>query len=187
MEAGRELRAPASRATHQRRARQGGSGGGVLARLPALLRARTVHQELAQNQARVGRVRARTGDLGPGASRLYYTLDALGRQDLIAKAYETIQQQHTPLAGDSEEQSFRLQQNFATRNGVSADDFAKAYNSFTVNSNLQRAEQLTQRYHVEGVPLVVVNGKYTTDVAKAGGEAKLIELINDLTSAEHRR
>jgi len=26
--------------------------------------------------------------------------------------------------------------------------------------NLQRAEQLTQRYHVEGVPLVVVNGKY---------------------------
>jgi thiol:disulfide interchange protein DsbA len=120
-------------------------------------------------------------------ARLYYTLDALGRQDLIAKAYETIQQQRTPLAGDSEEQSFRLQQNFATRNGVSGDDFAKAYNSFTVNSNLQRAEQLTQRYHVEGVPLVVVNGKYTTDVAKAGGEAKLIELVNDLTTAEHRR
>ena len=87
--------------------------------------------------------------------------------------------------GDSEEQTFKLQQKFATDNGVSADDFTKAYNSFTVNSNLQRAEELTQRYHVEGVPFVVVNGKYTTDVGKAGGETKLIELINDLSAAEH--
>jgi hypothetical protein len=38
---------------------------------------------------------------------------------------------------------------------------------------------------VQGVPFVVVNGKYTTDLAQAGGEAKLIELINDLTAAEH--
>ncbi|HYB34038.1 MAG TPA: DsbA family protein, partial [Steroidobacteraceae bacterium] len=71
------------------------------------------------------------------------------------------------------------------QNGVSADDFAKAYNSFTVNANLQRAEEITQRYRVEGVPLVVVNGKYTTDVAEAGGEARLIELINDLVASEH--
>ena len=133
------------------------------------------------------RVPVMWGPVHRAHARLYYTLDALGRQDLIAKAFETIQQQHTPLAGDGEEQSFKLQQNFATRNGVSADDFAKAYNSFTVNSNLQRAEQLTQRYHVEGVPLVVVNGKYTTELSKAGGEAKLIELVNDLATAEHRR
>jgi protein dithiol oxidoreductase (disulfide-forming) len=133
------------------------------------------------------RVPVMWGPVHRAHARLYYTLDALGRQDLISKAFETIQQQHTPLAGDGEEQSFKLQQNFATRNGVSADDFAKAYNSFTVNSNLQRAEQLTQRYHVEGVPLVVVNGKYTTDLSEAGGEAKLVELVDDLATAEHRR
>uniref|UniRef100_UPI0034E94304 DsbA family protein n=1 Tax=Enterococcus faecium TaxID=1352 RepID=UPI0034E94304 len=76
---------------------------------------------------------------------------------------------------------------FATANGVSADEFTKAYNSFTVNSNLQRAEQLTQRYHVEGVPLVVINGKYTADVAKAGGQSNLIQLIDDLAAAEHKK
>lgn len=118
-------------------------------------------------------------------ARLYYTLDALGRQDLIAKAFDTIAQQRVPLAGGSEEESFKVQQKFATDNGVSADDFAKAYNSFTVASNLSRAEELTQRYHVEGVPFIIVNGKYTTDVSHAGGEAKLIELINDLSAAEH--
>ena len=133
-------------------------------------------------------------------ARLFYTLEALGRQDLIAKAFDTIhdlaERRQPMLVGNSDEETFRMQQKFATDNGVSADDFAKAYNSFTVNSDLQRAEQLTQRYHVEGVPFFVVNGKYTTDVGKAGhdcpqteptcGEKKLIELLNDLTAAEHR-
>jgi protein dithiol oxidoreductase (disulfide-forming) len=122
-------------------------------------------------------------------ARLYYTLEALGRPELFEKAFDTIHQlvQHgePPLVGSSEDETFRMQQKFAVQNGVSADDFAKAYNSFTVNSDLQRAEELTQRYHVQGVPFIVVNGKYTTDVSKAGGEARLIELINDLAAAEH--
>ena len=75
---------------------------------------------------------------------------------------------------------------WATANGVKADDYTKAYNSFSVNSNLQRAEQLTQRYHVEGVPLIVINGKYTTDVAKAQGQSNLIQLIDDLAASEHK-
>ena len=122
-------------------------------------------------------------------ARLYYTLEALGRDDLIAKAFDTIHQdlenRVPPLVGQSEEETFRLQQQFAVQNGVSADDFAKAYNSFSVSSNLQRAEEITQRYHVQGVPFFVVNGKYSSDVAKAGSESKLIELINDLAASEH--
>jgi protein dithiol oxidoreductase (disulfide-forming) len=122
-------------------------------------------------------------------AHLYYTLEALGRPDLVGKALETIHQDienhQPPLLGDSDDETFHMQQQFAVQNGVSADDFAKAYNSFTVNSNLQRAEEITQRYRVEGVPLVVVNGKYTTDVAEAGGEGRLIELISDLVASEH--
>src|SRR5215467_175102 len=121
-------------------------------------------------------------------ARLYYTLEALGRDDLIAKAFDTIHQElenrQPPLVGQSEEETYRLQQQFAAQNGVSADDFSKAYNSFSVGSNLQRAEEITQRYHVQGVPLFVVNGKYSTDVAQAGSEPKLIELISDLAASE---
>ena len=122
-------------------------------------------------------------------ARLYYTLEALNRDDLVAKAFDTIHQdidnRTPPLFGQSDEETFRLQQEFATQHGISADDFSKAYNSFSVSSNLQRAEEITQRYHVQGVPFFVVNGKYGTDVAKAGSEAKLIELINDLAASEH--
>jgi len=130
------------------------------------------------------------GPMHRAHARLYYTLEALGRPDLIARAFDTIhdlaERRQPALAGATEEESLRMQQGFATKNGVSADDFEKAYNSFTVNSNLQRAEQLTQRYHVEGVPFFVVNGKYSTDISKAGGEGKLIDLVNWLAAAEHR-
>jgi len=129
-------------------------------------------------------------DVHRAHARLYYTLEALGRDDLVEKAFDTIHQdlenRVAPLFGGSDDETYRLQQQFAAQNGVSADDFSKAYNSFSVSSNLQRAEEITQRYVVQGVPFFVVNGKYSTDIAKAGTEPKLIELINDLAASEHR-
>jgi thiol:disulfide interchange protein DsbA len=118
-------------------------------------------------------------------ARLFYTLQALNRPDLFEKAFDTIQQKHEPLIAQSDDETLKLQEAFAKDNGITPDDFAKAYNSFTVNSNLQRAEQLTQRYQVQGVPLVVVDGKYSTDVAKAGGPQQLIQMIDDLAASEH--
>jgi thiol:disulfide interchange protein DsbA len=118
-------------------------------------------------------------------ARLFYTLQALNRPDLFEKAFDTIQQKHEPLIAQSDDETLKLQEAFAKDNGITPDDYAKAYNSFTVNSNLQRAEQLTQRYQVQGVPLVVVDGKYSTDVAKAGGPQQLIQIIDDLAASEH--
>lgn len=122
-------------------------------------------------------------------ARLYYTLVELGRQDLVSRAFATIHQDlesgRPPLFGDSEQQTFALQQQFAQQNGVSPADFARVYNSGAVNGDLQRAEEITQRYRVSDVPLIAVNGKYTTDLDQAGSETKLIELINDLAASEH--
>jgi protein dithiol oxidoreductase (disulfide-forming) len=119
-------------------------------------------------------------------ARLFYTLKALGRPDLIEKAFDTIQQQHNPLIASSDAESLQVEQAWAAQNGVSAADFANAYNSFSVNSDLARAEELTQRYRVQSVPLVIINGKYTTEVSKAGSAANLIQLIDDLAASEHR-
>jgi thiol:disulfide interchange protein DsbA len=119
-------------------------------------------------------------------AHLFYTIAALNRQDLVQKAFDAIQNGHQNLFAASEDETLKAQQAWAKENGVSPDDYAKAYNSFSVNSNLQRAESLTQRYHVEGVPLIVINGKYTTDVAKANGQSNLISIIDDLAAAEHK-
>jgi protein dithiol oxidoreductase (disulfide-forming) len=119
-------------------------------------------------------------------ARLYYTLAALGREDLFEKAFALAQQvQSSPLAGSTDAETLRLQQAFAAQNGISADDYAKAFNSFSVNSNMTRAQEITQRYRVDHVPFFVVNGKYTTDVSMAGSETQLIQLISDLAASEH--
>jgi thiol:disulfide interchange protein DsbA len=134
------------------------------------------------------RVPVMWGPVHRAHARLFYTLQALNRPDLFEKAFDTIQQKHEPLISTTgnEEETLKLQQAFAKDNGINPDDYAKAFNSFSVNSNLQRAEQLTQRYQVQGVPLVVINGKYSTDVAKAGGPQQLIAEIDDLAASEHR-
>jgi thiol:disulfide interchange protein DsbA len=133
------------------------------------------------------RVPVMWGPVHRAHAHLFYTLVALNRQDLVQKAFDAIQNQHQMLVAQTgEEDTLKAQEAFGKDNGVSAEDFAKAYNSFTVNSNLQRAEQLTQRYHVEGVPLIVINGKFTTDVAKAGSQSNLIALVDDLAATEHK-
>ena len=117
-------------------------------------------------------------------ARLFYTLQALQRSDLDNKVFETIHNDHNMLVANSDPETLNQQAQFAAAHGINADAFKSAYNSFTVSSNLARAEELTARYHVEGVPLIIVNGKYTTDVGKAGGPTELMALISDLVASE---
>ena len=119
-------------------------------------------------------------------AQLFYTLTTLGRPELIEKAFDTIQLQHNPLIGASDAESLRIGQAWAVQQGIAAADFAAAWNSAAVSAQLQRAEDLVLRYRIQSVPAVVINGKYKTDVARAGNAANLIQLIDDLAAAEHR-
>jgi thiol:disulfide interchange protein DsbA len=92
------------------------------------------------------------------------------------------------LVSNDEAATRKMQLDFATANGIKAEDFNKAWDSFSVTSDLQRAEQLSERYQVGSVPLIIINGKYTTDVGQAGGNAgELLAIINDLAASERRR
>jgi thiol:disulfide interchange protein DsbA len=121
--------------------------------------------------------------------RLFYTVEALGKLDAMHSAiFDEIQENHDPLVdpGVDPVKTEKIQAAFAARFGVSAADYDKAYNSFGVDQKLRRAEQLNRAYMVTGVPMIVVNGKYWTDVGHAGDENKLVALINDLATFEHR-
>jgi thiol:disulfide interchange protein DsbA len=132
------------------------------------------------------RVPVMWGPVHRAHAQLYYTLKQLGRNDLDDKVFETLHQQENPLMGNSPEETFERQLQFAKQNGIDPEMFRKAYSSFAVNADLVRADEITQRYHVEGVPLIVINGKYMTDVGKAGSHENLIAEINDLAAGEHR-
>jgi len=62
--------------------------------------------------------------------------------------------------------------------------FDNAFDSFSVNTSLRRADELARRYGVDSTPTVVVNGKYRTNASMAGGYPELLELINALAAAE---
>ncbi|MDE2306398.1 MAG: thiol:disulfide interchange protein DsbA/DsbL [Gammaproteobacteria bacterium] len=120
-------------------------------------------------------------------ARLFYTLQVLGKLDQLHTAiFNEIHVNNDPLTGDTDAQSEQMQLAFVTKHGVSAADFKNAYHSFTVETDLQRADEQMQRYHITGVPTFVINGKYVADVGTAGGEQRLIDLVNDLAAIEHK-
>jgi len=74
---------------------------------------------------------------------------------------------------------------FFARFGVSTGAFNEAFNSREVNTLLQRAEELNQRYQIQSVPSIVINGKYTSNASMTGSYERLIELIDALAASEH--
>lgn len=114
-----------------------------------------------------------------GHARVYYTAEMLGRlEDLHTVIFNEIQKNSNPLNSNSRIEAF------FTSHGVSQADFQKAFSSFAVESSLKRAETLGLRYKVDSVPMIIINGKYVTDVGRAGGQQQLIALINDLAARE---
>ncbi len=124
-------------------------------------------------------------------AHLYYALEAMGKlSDLHSEIFKEIQVSGDPLIGPDPNNTAaaeRLQLAFIKKMGLSDAAFEKAYHEdMNVQTAMQRADQLAQRYRITSVPMFVVNGKYITDVAMAGGPEKLMSMLNDLAAQEHK-
>lgn len=123
-------------------------------------------------------------------ARLFYTLQALGRSDLHSKVFDAIHREGNPLATNNNDDAAARAMHlaFLKNHGVSEKDFNAAYDSEAVAKNLEHAQEITRRFAVGSVPMIIVNGKYTTTVTMAGGTpGNLISLINDLAASERAR
>ena len=121
-------------------------------------------------------------------AQLYYTEVFLAKNGKLAdpNAFRTMVFEEFHRRGNRLASEASIQSLF-TRAGVSEEDFKRTWNSFEVNQALRVATDLARRYNVTSVPMVVVNGKYTTDAGSAGSYPKLIELIDELTIREGLR
>ena len=70
---------------------------------------------------------------------------------------------------------------FFTQFGVKEANFIATFKGFKVNQQVRKAQKLTRDYGIEGVPSVVVNGKYLTDVPMTGSRDKLWQTVDALT------
>lgn len=114
-------------------------------------------------------------------AKVYYTAEVLGITDQIHDAmFEAIQVQRRKMATVEEVKAL-----FA-KYGVSSEKFDNAFNSFAVDAKVRRATDLSQRYGIEGVPALVINGKFVTDGVMAHGQRGMLEVTDYLISKESK-
>ena len=73
---------------------------------------------------------------------------------------------------------------FTEATGVSDEDFRKTFNSFAVTAKVQRADVLTKRYRIMGVPTVAVAGKYKNNSRGVRNYEDLINIGKYLVNRE---
>lgn len=95
--------------------------------------------------------------------KLYYALEAMGKvNELHAKIFRAIHVERQQLDTDAQIAAYIAKQ------GIDPKKFADAYNSFGVQTKVQRAAQLQAAYKVDGVPLLAIDGKYLTSPSIVG-------------------
>ena len=113
-------------------------------------------------------------------ARAYYTAQSLGVLDTTHQAlFDALHRDHTPIRTIDDLATFYSQ------HGVDRAKFLGASASFEVESKLSRAVQIVRDAGVDGTPTLIVNGKYRTSGASAGGYAQMVELIGWLVEKEH--
>ena len=94
--------------------------------------------------------------------KLYYTLEALNRFDVHRTVFDAVHVGRQKL--DKEEQIIE----FIEKQGVDKKKFVDTFNSFSVQSKVNRVRQLMEAYRIDGVPTVVIDGQYITSPSIVG-------------------
>lgn len=144
--------------------------------------------ETKDPNVRFVRIPAIFNNLAKLHAQLYYTEEVLARNGKLSDpaAFRKLVFEEYHRRGNRLSTNTAIQRLFA-RAGVSEDDFASTWNSFEVNQKLRVAADLGRRYNVDSVPMIIVNGKYKTGGSQAGSNAKLIDVIDELTAREGLR
>ncbi|MDD9824298.1 MAG: thiol:disulfide interchange protein DsbA/DsbL [Gammaproteobacteria bacterium] len=131
----------------------------VFKRVPAILSKRWLHHAIA-----------------------YYLAVELGIEEKIhSPLFRRIHEKKKQTNSKSSLQAF-----FAAQ-GVAEEDFERLYESQAVQSRIKESLLLTSRFQIEGVPVLVVNGRYLTSGRLAGSDDGMIRVVNRLIEKERRR
>jgi thiol:disulfide interchange protein DsbA len=68
--------------------------------------------------------------------------------------------------------------------GVDANKFRQVAQSFFVETQLRRADELMRSYRIDGTPTVIVAGKYSVSGESAGGNDKIMTVVDQLIAKE---
>lgn len=112
-------------------------------------------------------------------ARAFYTAQVLGVFDTMHPAlFQAMNVDHKKLANEDEIQALFV------ANGVAAEDFSKAFNSFGVSSQVKQAAARAKAAKITGTPALMVDGKYHVSTRKAGSQADMLKVSDFLIEKE---
>jgi thiol:disulfide interchange protein DsbA len=115
------------------------------------------------------------------AAKVFYTLEAMGvLPQYHQKVFDAIHKEGVNMNNQ------RQREAWLSKNGIDPAKYEAAEKSFSVDSKLKMARQMTQNYKVDSVPRLVVNGKYYTSAEQAGGAQNVFAVVDQLVDMARR-
>ena len=108
-------------------------------------------------------------------SQLFYALEAMGKGDALNdKVMYAMHKENKRLMTENEIADWAASQ------GIDRNAFLATYRSFAVVSKARAARQMADAYRIDGVPTIVMQGRYVTSPSIAGTKAKAISVMEHL-------
>jgi len=108
-------------------------------------------------------------------ARMFYALDGIGElQRLDEAVFAAIHDRRVDLYTEASALAWVRQQ------GVDASRFSAAFSSFSTETRVARAEQLSRAYKVDSVPLLTVAGRFRVVNKAAHAQAGLFTVVDEL-------
>jgi len=106
---------------------------------------------------------------------IFYTFESMGLLPKLHRPFfDAIHRD--ALRSDNDEAMVQWLQ----KQGVDSKKFFDTLKSFTVQSKTRRAVQLTNAYHVEGTPMMAVQGKYTVSADQGKSREGMLQTVSQL-------
>lgn len=112
-------------------------------------------------------------------ARAYYSFQLMGALDQLHEAFfDAIHLKRQRLNSQD------TIAEFVSERGFDEAEFREYYFSFPVETLLRKNGQKEKRYGHNGVPAVIVNGKYLVTASLAGSNERMIQIMNYLVAVE---
>lgn len=117
--------------------------------------------------------------------------EPLARAYMTADALDVVDKMHGAIFVAYHEEGQRLRDEDAAarvfvEQGVDEQAFREAWNSFSVDTGMRRADRTGRAYGVMSTPSIGVNGKYLVDVRMAGGQDNMVRIVKHLVELERQ-
>ena len=114
-------------------------------------------------------------------ARTYYALTNMGAiEDLHEKIFAAMHNDKKKL--NTKEQLT----DFVVQNGVDRKKFEEEYKSFSVDTMVRKAKKKQTAFKIQGVPSIVVNGKYLSSGSMSGSYENLVKILDFLVEKESK-